>query len=61
MYSDSNALLQAQMQAAAQRERWQILSGLQQNIHQMSNEVNLNRAQTADRASNAFTNYIRGW
>lgn len=62
MYSDSNSLIQAQMQAEAQKQqaqRHQIRSETANVIRDLNNQTYINLVQTSNRNNSAITNLIR--
>lgn len=48
---------EAQKQSA---ERWKIMQDMQTEIFQITQDVTVNKAKTADKAFNALDGYIRG-
>lgn len=43
-----------------QMERWKIMQDVQTKMFEISQDVTVNKAKTADKAFNAFDGYIRG-
>lgn len=62
MFSTSDSLIQAQMQADAQKtaaQRWQIMSETSLTIRELNNQTFIDRMQSSGRHNSAVTNYIR--
>lgn len=58
MYSSSDALLQAQQQAAMQRH--QIRMDTMNAIREMHNEIYMNRLQTSDKHQRSVLDILKG-
>lgn len=62
MYSDSDSLIQAQMQADAQKQqaqRRQIMSETANAIHDINSQTYINMIQTSNRSQSSVLDLIR--